>query len=465
MRPCHSCLDRRGGRALLDLRSRAPTTRCSTRPASRAPHCRPLLEELRGRLADELRQRQVEADRAFLTQGITFTVYGDEQGTERIFPFDLLPRIITAARVADARARPDAAAHRDQPVPEGRLPRGPHPAEGVVPRDLVYSCRHYRREMRGVRVHRDIYVSVAGTDLVRLEDGRFVVLEDNLRVPSGVSYMLANREVTKRVFPGLFDRYNVRPIAHYGQALLATLRALAPPQRRRTRPSWCSRRASATRPTSSTRSSRARWASRWSRGATCSSTTTSSTCARPPGCGASTSSTAASTTTSSIRWRSARDSHLGRRRAAQRLSRRQRVARQRDRHRRRRRQGALCVRSGDHPVLPGRGADPRRTSRRTCSSQAADRPLRARAPRLARRQGGRRVRRLRHADRAAQHGARARGVPRQDPRRPAQLHRAADARAVAGAVLHRRSAIEPRHVDLRPYILYGERRDRSCPAG
>ena len=98
-----------------------------------------------------------------------------------------------------------------------------------MPRELVQSCRHYRREMRGVHVHRDIYVSVAGTDLIRLEDGRFVVLEDNLRVPSGVSYMLANREVTKRVLPGLFDRYRVSPIAHYGQALLATLRALAPP--------------------------------------------------------------------------------------------------------------------------------------------------------------------------------------------------------------------------------------------
>ena len=98
-----------------------------------------------------------------------------------------------------------------------------------MPRELVHSCQHYRREMRGVHVHRDIYVSVAGTDLVRLEDGRFVVLEDNLRVPSGVSYMLANREVIKRVLPGLFDRYDVRPIEHYGQALLATLRALAPP--------------------------------------------------------------------------------------------------------------------------------------------------------------------------------------------------------------------------------------------
>src|SRR6185436_14420989 len=100
-------------------------------------------------------------------------------------------------------------------------------SEGIVPRELVYSCRHYRREMRGVNVHRGIYVSIAGTDLVRLQDGRFVVLEDNLRVPSGVSYMLANREVMKRVLPGLFDRYDVCPIAHYGQALLATLKALA----------------------------------------------------------------------------------------------------------------------------------------------------------------------------------------------------------------------------------------------
>jgi uncharacterized circularly permuted ATP-grasp superfamily protein len=104
-------------------------------------------------------------------------------------------------------------------------------SEGVVPRELVYSCRHYRREMRGVPVSRDIYVSVSGTDLVRLEDGRFVVLEDNLRVPSGVSYMLANRAVMKSVFPALFQRYTVAPVADYGQALLSTLRALAPERR------------------------------------------------------------------------------------------------------------------------------------------------------------------------------------------------------------------------------------------
>ena len=81
--------------------------------------------------------------------------------------------------------------------------------------ELIYTCRHFRREMRGLRVPRDIYVSVVGTDLVRGDDGRFVVLEDNLRVPSGVSYMLANRMVVKRLFPHLFGNYGVRPIDHY----------------------------------------------------------------------------------------------------------------------------------------------------------------------------------------------------------------------------------------------------------
>jgi uncharacterized circularly permuted ATP-grasp superfamily protein len=192
------------------------------------PHCQPLFDELRSASSVDLGLRQQEADKAFLAQGITFTVYGDEQGTERIFPFDLLPRVITAS---EWRTLERGLTQRLTAINlflkdvyhEGRIL-----AEGVVPRELVQSCRHYRREMRGVQVQGDIYVSIAGTDLIRMEDGTFVVLEDNLRVPSGVSYMLANREVTRRVLPALFDRYQVRPIAHYGQALLATLRALAP---------------------------------------------------------------------------------------------------------------------------------------------------------------------------------------------------------------------------------------------
>jgi uncharacterized circularly permuted ATP-grasp superfamily protein len=190
-----------------------------------------LFEDLRAASVPELREHQSEAEKAFLTQGITFTVYGDTQGTERIFPYDLLPRVITAAewRVLEHGLTQRLTAINlflKDIYHQGRIL-----AEGVVPRELVHSCKHFRREMRGVDVHRDIYVSVAGTDLVRLESGEFVVLEDNLRVPSGVSYMLTNREITKRVLPGLFDRYKVAPVAHYGQALLSTLRALAPSSR------------------------------------------------------------------------------------------------------------------------------------------------------------------------------------------------------------------------------------------
>jgi uncharacterized circularly permuted ATP-grasp superfamily protein len=178
--------------------------------------------------AAEWRQRQQAADRAFLNQGVTFTVYGNDEGTERIFPYDILPRIISGAEwsvVERGLAQRLLALNLflKDIYHEGRIL-----AEGVVPRELVYSCPHYRREMCGVRIRRDTYVSVAGTDLVRVEDGSFAVLEDNLRVPSGVSYMLANRQVMKRVFPGLFSRYRVRPIDHYGQQLLGTLRALAP---------------------------------------------------------------------------------------------------------------------------------------------------------------------------------------------------------------------------------------------
>ncbi len=191
-------------------------------------HCGPLFQELRTASPNELGQRQREADKAFLTQGITFTVYGDNQGTERIFPFDLVPRMITAAEWQTLERGLTQRLTAINLFLKDVYHEGKILAEGVVPRELLYSCRHYRREMRGVHVHRDIYVSIAGTDLIRLEDGRFVVLEDNLRVPSGVSYMLANREVTKRVLPGLFDKHRVKPIAHYGQALLATLQALAP---------------------------------------------------------------------------------------------------------------------------------------------------------------------------------------------------------------------------------------------
>jgi uncharacterized circularly permuted ATP-grasp superfamily protein len=195
------------------------------------PQYRALYQRLSELPPEELQRRQQAADLSFLHQGITFTVYGREEGTERIIPHDLLPRILTGTEWATIERgltqRITALNMFLQDIyHEGRIL-----ADGFVPRELVYSCRHYRREMRGLRVPRGIYISVVGTDLVRLDDGRFAVLEDNLRVPSGVSYMLANRQVMKRVFPLLFSNYGVRPLDHYGQALLATLRALAPGRR------------------------------------------------------------------------------------------------------------------------------------------------------------------------------------------------------------------------------------------
>ena len=194
---------------------------------------RPAYKELYHRLLEMplemLHQRQQAVNMVFLNQGITFAVYGSEDGTERIWPYDLLPRIITAAEW--------------KTIEQGLTQRIValdlflkdiyHDAhilsDGVVPRRLIYSCRHFRRQMRGLRVPHDRYIAIVGSDLIRLPNGQFAVLEDNLRVPSGVSYMLTNREVMKRELPALIDSYGVRPTSHYSQALLSTLLSLAPP--------------------------------------------------------------------------------------------------------------------------------------------------------------------------------------------------------------------------------------------
>ncbi len=194
------------------------------------PHFARLLESLAETPVDELRRRQQACEQSFLHQGITFTVYGDTQTTERIIPTDLLPRIIPAAEwkrlEAGLKQRIEALNHFLHDIySDGRVLR-----DGIVPRDLIYGSKHYRREMRGTPVPHGAYVNVCGTDLVRREDGTFVVLEDNLRVPSGVSYMLANRDVVRRAFPAIFRNMRVSAIEHYPQELLAMLKSLAPAQ-------------------------------------------------------------------------------------------------------------------------------------------------------------------------------------------------------------------------------------------
>jgi uncharacterized circularly permuted ATP-grasp superfamily protein len=189
---------------------------------------RPLYTQLLNLGADELRRSKQEADQSFFNQGITFTVYGSEKGTERIFPHDLLPRIITAAEwetIERGLTQRITAlnlflkdVYHDARIIE----------DGVIPGKIVYTCKHYRREMRGIKVPRDVYVTVVGTDLIRTPEGNFVVLEDNLRVPSGVSYMLTSRRVMKHIFPTLFRKCRVRPIEQYSQVLLSALKSLAP---------------------------------------------------------------------------------------------------------------------------------------------------------------------------------------------------------------------------------------------
>lgn len=196
---------------------------------------RPAYQALARRLGqlspEEFARRQAAADLSFLHQGITFTVYGGQDETERIFPYDLLPRVLAASEWDEVERGLKQRITALNLFLADIYDQGKILADKKVPLELVYSCKHFRREMRGVRVPRGVYISIVGSDLVRTDGGRFAVLEDNLRVPSGVSYMLANRQVTKRVFPRLFRDYDVRPIDHYGQALLTTLRSLAPHDR------------------------------------------------------------------------------------------------------------------------------------------------------------------------------------------------------------------------------------------
>jgi uncharacterized circularly permuted ATP-grasp superfamily protein len=189
---------------------------------------RALDERLRTLPQGELARRQHGCEQSFLHQGITFTVYSDSQATERIIPTDLLPRIVAAAeweRVERGLKQRILALNQFllDIYTDGHALK-----DGIVPRKMILGSKHYRREMRGVAVPHGAYVNVCGTDLVRREDGEFVVLEDNLRVPSGVSYMLANRDVVRRAFPNVFRNSHVQPIEQYPNELLATLRSLVP---------------------------------------------------------------------------------------------------------------------------------------------------------------------------------------------------------------------------------------------
>lgn len=177
---------------------------------------------------EELNKKEELAKRLFMSQGVTFTVYSSGEGVEKIFPFDIIPRIITGTEwhhiESGIKQRLKALnlflkdVYSDQFILKDR----------IVPVELIYTCPHYIREMQGVKVPYDIYVHIAGIDLIRDNDGTFYVLEDNLRTPSGVSYMIENREITKRLFPDLIPRNFVKPVTQYPNILYRNLKALSP---------------------------------------------------------------------------------------------------------------------------------------------------------------------------------------------------------------------------------------------
>jgi uncharacterized circularly permuted ATP-grasp superfamily protein len=187
-----------------------------------------LFERLKSAGDGEIRRYQQAAEQLLFRMGITFNVYGDEAGTEKIFPFDIIPRIVAADEWAHIerglRQRVHALnlfiddVYHDQKILKDR----------VIPTDLVLSAKSFRKACIGLKPPKGTWCHITGTDLVRHADGQYYVLEDNLRCPSGVSYVLQNREIMKRTFPQIFDHSNVRPVGDYPSHLLRTLQDIAP---------------------------------------------------------------------------------------------------------------------------------------------------------------------------------------------------------------------------------------------
>jgi uncharacterized circularly permuted ATP-grasp superfamily protein len=195
---------------------------------SARPGCGPVVDSLLALTPERLRELRTQADRMFLRMGVTFNVYGDQAGTERIFPFDPVPRVIDAATWAHLEAGLIQRVRALDAFVADVYGKAEILREGIVPRDLIVASPQYRRAAVGIRPAGNVWVTVAGIDLVRGADGRFYVLEDNLRTPSGVSYVIENRVVMTRLLPALVRGCGVRSVERYPGDLLASLLELAP---------------------------------------------------------------------------------------------------------------------------------------------------------------------------------------------------------------------------------------------
>ena len=195
------------------------------------PHYRNLFKTLNNMSSAEFRARCELADITLMNQGITFTVYGDEQGIEKPFPVDLIPRIIPAKEWTQIETGLTQRVRALNMFLHDIYHDARILQEGVIPRELIVNAPNFRRNFIGANVPGGVYVQICGTDLIRDENGTYRVLEDNCRTPSGVSYMLENRLILTRTFPSLFRDNRVRPVDRYTTQLLANLRGFAPSQR------------------------------------------------------------------------------------------------------------------------------------------------------------------------------------------------------------------------------------------
>ena len=175
-----------------------------------------------------LAHRRAEAELLFRRIGITFAVYGDAEAEERLIPFDIVPRVLTKAEWTRLSSGLEQRVKALNAFLTDIYGNGEIVAAGKVPADLVYRNPNFRPEMAGVRLPHNVYIHIAGIDIVRVDDEDFYVLEDNARTPSGVSYMLENREVMMRLFPDLFAVHRIAPVENYPEELLATLKSVAP---------------------------------------------------------------------------------------------------------------------------------------------------------------------------------------------------------------------------------------------
>jgi len=198
-------------------------------PGQPRPYYAKMFQKLAAMAPAQFEERRQLADLAFLMQGITFTVYSDGRGTERLFPFDLIPRILSRSqweRIERGLSQRVVALNHFLRDIYGRQQIL---KDRQIPRELVYSCQHFRREMIGIEVPRGIHTYISGIDLVRdSKTGEMVVLEDNVRTPSGISYVLENRLVMTRTFPDAFQACEVLPVNHYPAELSRILRSLSP---------------------------------------------------------------------------------------------------------------------------------------------------------------------------------------------------------------------------------------------